>query len=102
MARDTCKERGIFRRTNLQNSISQERYSCLHTAVVDKAGCEACRGEGEATCLVTGRKKRLAVFKTLANMVAVVKFQTDKNNLANVEAKAFVNLLANTLLEVKM
>lgn len=30
-------------------------------------------------------------------MVEVVKFETDKNNLANVEAKAFVDLLANTL-----
>lgn len=35
-------------------------------------------------------------------MVAVVKVDTHKNNLAKVEAKAFVDLLANTILQIKM
>ena len=35
-------------------------------------------------------------------MVAVVNVETHKNNLANVEAKAFVDLLANTILQIKM
>ena len=29
------KERGTFRHTNPQDSISQERYICLHTAEVE-------------------------------------------------------------------
>ena len=48
-------------------------------------------------------KKMLSIFfKTLANMVAVVKVETHKNRLANVEAKVLVDLLANTLLEIEM
>ena len=35
-------------------------------------------------------------------MVAVVKVKTLQNKLANVEAKALVELLANTLLEIEM
>lgn len=35
-------------------------------------------------------------------MVTVVKVETHKNRLANVEAKALVDLLANTLLEIEM
>ena len=35
-------------------------------------------------------------------MVAVVKIETHKNTLANVEAKAFVDLLPNTILQIKM
>ena len=43
-----------------------------------------------------------ALFKTLANMVAVVKVQTLANKLANVEAKALVDTLAHTLAEIEM
>lgn len=35
-------------------------------------------------------------------MVAVVKVETHKNNLPNVEAKAFLDLLGNTILEIEM
>ena len=35
-------------------------------------------------------------------MIAVVKVKTLKNKLANVEAKALVDLLANTLLQIEM
>ena len=35
-------------------------------------------------------------------MVAVVKVKTLQNKLANVEAKAFVDLLDNTLLEIEV
>ena len=35
-------------------------------------------------------------------MVAVVKVKTLQNKLANVEAKALVALLANTLLQIEM
>ena len=35
-------------------------------------------------------------------MVAVVKVKTLQNQLANVEAKALVDLLANTLLEIEI
>ena len=35
-------------------------------------------------------------------MVAVVKVKTLQNKLANVEAKALVELLANTLLQIEM
>ena len=35
-------------------------------------------------------------------MVAVVKVKTLQNKLANVEAKTFVDLLDNTLLEIEV
>ena len=48
-------------------------------------------------------EKMLSIFfKTLANMVAVVKVEKPQNRLANVRAKALVDLLANTLLEIEM
>lgn len=35
-------------------------------------------------------------------MIAVVKVKTLQNKLANVQAKALVDLLANTLLQIEM
>ena len=43
-----------------------------------------------------------APFKTLANMVAVVKEKTFAEKLSSVEAKALVSTLANTLAETEM
>ena len=43
-----------------------------------------------------------ALLKTLANIVAVVKVKKLAQNLANVETKALVDLLANALAEIQM
>ena len=43
-----------------------------------------------------------ALFKTLPNMVAVVKVETLADKMANVEAKALVDTLADTLPEIEM
>ena len=44
----------------------------------------------------------LALLKTLANIVAVLKVKTLAQKLANMEAKALVDLLANALAEIQM
>ena len=44
----------------------------------------------------------LALFKTLAKIVAVVKVKTLAQKLAKVEARALVDLLANALAEIQM
>ena len=43
-----------------------------------------------------------ALFKTLANIVAVVKIKTLAQKLAKVQAKALVDLLANALTEIQI
>ena len=43
-----------------------------------------------------------ALLKTLANIKPVVKVKTIAQKLANVEAKALVDLLANALAEIQM